>query len=257
MAPFSGMWVPIRYERLSEVCSCCGILGHLSRDCAQFYCSDRGFSSPPQYGEWLRFTGKGMVISNLVERENLGVSNREISQNQRLVIEVPPEEDSAIAMELAPRKTQVGIQINEPNEESQQRTSMRLSPAHYSLSGGSNAADKGKGKVVEMARRFRGSTPAFACPWRSKSSRRNLFLVVATVDSDRSSLMGVTNGGGSKLMQLLGFRTVSFGNEFKREMQACNQHLSEQLLSIFKTVPHIPMSMASGNTNFNEDEDLI
>lgn len=40
--PLSGLWVSFRYERLSELCGFCGIIGLASRDCDRLIRSDFG-----------------------------------------------------------------------------------------------------------------------------------------------------------------------------------------------------------------------
>lgn len=61
--PMFGSWIPIRYERLPDNCSFCGVIGHISRDCGYFYKFTRASSSAPQYGEWLRYGGRGEMIA--------------------------------------------------------------------------------------------------------------------------------------------------------------------------------------------------
>lgn len=67
--PLSGLWVPFRYERLLEICSICGIIGHVTRDCIQSSRSEGGSGSIPQYGDCLRFSRKGMVLNHFTARE--------------------------------------------------------------------------------------------------------------------------------------------------------------------------------------------
>lgn len=111
--PLIGMWISIRYERLPEFCSCCGIIGHISQDCARFYRSERGFNSPPQYEVWLRFFGKGMLMAHLSVKENVGVFYQNNSQPQHYAIDNPVVMETDIATGLAPRRTQTEIRIVE------------------------------------------------------------------------------------------------------------------------------------------------
>lgn len=107
-----------------------------------------------------------------------------------------------------------------------------MTPAHYSLVGGPNATVKGKEKVMEMARRFRGGVSAFACPWRSENSRRNI-LSSSALMSSVSLQAGVTIGESSNSKQAAGMEDETDKLNYEREMAECNQRLSEHLLSIF------------------------
>lgn len=141
----------MRYEWLPEICSNCGIIGHFSRDCAFLLRSDHGFNYPPQYGDWLQFSGKGMLITPISLRENDNVTDREIPQSQRLAIEVSPASIPAPTVNELPCPRHGRIRINEHVNNQEQRPQAPLSSAYYSLFGNLNGNSKGKEKVVEVA----------------------------------------------------------------------------------------------------------
>ncbi|KAK7860560.1 hypothetical protein CFP56_036702 [Quercus suber] len=52
------LWVSYKYERLPLFCHFCGLLGHNTEHCAEYYArSKNGSEVICQYGEWLKSAG--------------------------------------------------------------------------------------------------------------------------------------------------------------------------------------------------------
>ncbi|MDV3193917.1 MAG: hypothetical protein Q8835_02510 [Sweet potato little leaf phytoplasma] len=51
--PLGSIWTPIKYEKLPEICSYCGRIGHNSKECGSFYLVDGPSSQKHQYGTWM------------------------------------------------------------------------------------------------------------------------------------------------------------------------------------------------------------
>lgn len=53
-----GVWIPIKYEWLTDFCYICGRLGHTEKGCEGVYTRPKGLSGVKgQYGWWLRYIG--------------------------------------------------------------------------------------------------------------------------------------------------------------------------------------------------------
>lgn len=154
--PLSGLLIPFRYERLPELCSFCGLIGHVVRDCEQLLCSENGNNASHQYGEWLRFFGKGMILNNFVTREVGREADLETPQSQRLPIVVSPVPKRPLFGEAIAHQNQGGIHIAEPSEDRPIKSQASIPPAHYSLSGDPSASTKGKSKISDFVSMFKG-----------------------------------------------------------------------------------------------------
>lgn len=77
--PIGGCWIPIKFEKLPDFCSGCGLLGHVYKDCPGMTPLANG--SPivsHDYGSWLRFEGPSKPpvhkeVENNVEKEVVDV----------------------------------------------------------------------------------------------------------------------------------------------------------------------------------------
>lgn len=56
--PLGSCWSLIRYKKLPELCSFCGIIGHTAHNCSSFYMDSGSSSQRHQYGMWLQYTGR-------------------------------------------------------------------------------------------------------------------------------------------------------------------------------------------------------
>lgn len=51
-----GSWIKMRYERLSDLCFFCGIIGHIAKDCnLSFIINSSPSPKNNNFGPWLRF----------------------------------------------------------------------------------------------------------------------------------------------------------------------------------------------------------
>lgn len=58
--PIGGCWTPIRYERLPDFCSYCGMIGHTKGECEMEHIQGGAWQvQKNQYGPWLKFQGRG------------------------------------------------------------------------------------------------------------------------------------------------------------------------------------------------------
>lgn len=56
--PLGSCWSPIRYEKLPELCSFCGIIGHTAHNCSSFILGGSSSSQRHQYDMWLQYSGR-------------------------------------------------------------------------------------------------------------------------------------------------------------------------------------------------------
>lgn len=54
----NGCWSQIKYERLPELCSFCGIIGHGVKDCTVIFKQSSSSTLRMQYGQWMHYTGR-------------------------------------------------------------------------------------------------------------------------------------------------------------------------------------------------------
>lgn len=63
--PLGNCWTPIRYEKLPDLCSYCGRIGHSVKGCGSFYLADGSPSKKHQYGMWMNFSGRSSSLFRL------------------------------------------------------------------------------------------------------------------------------------------------------------------------------------------------
>lgn len=80
--PMGSCWTPIRYEKLPDLCSYCGIIGHSSKECSVFLFADGPSSLKQQYGPWMQFSRRTSTMyrspSNNPLSKNKMVSNSSV-----------------------------------------------------------------------------------------------------------------------------------------------------------------------------------
>lgn len=243
MGPLSGLWVPIRYERLPEICSFCGLTSHSSRDCALLLQSDCSVNHPHQYGDWLRFTGKGMLLNPILLREDNNMPDSENPQIQRLAIEVSLASIPVPTVNELPRPRYSGIRIIEPVEVQVQQSQPPLSPTYYSLSGAPTVFSKGKEKVIDVVTKVRSGrqTPAFL--WRLENSNRQIHSAVDQVEQRTKDPWSVTTFSDFTSLQSMGLNAENDPSNIKAVVKDCNRGLSINLLSIFKASEPLLMGL--------------
>lgn len=178
---------------------------------------DRGHNSPPQYGEWLRFGGRGGGLARVPERAEERDSERLELMNHPISVAGP------VAM------------VSEDLERLFGATERSLSPTRFSLSGGSVFVSKGKEKVSEMAVRFWGGSPAFARSWRAECSSDGRIPVteptppVQLLQTDVSGL----DFNSAINMKASVDEEVDLNND--REWEECNKRLNENLMALINS----------------------
>lgn len=130
-------------------------------------------NSPMQYEEWLKFSGKGLILSCGAEHDLGREAVRATPRSQRLDLVVSP---ISVPVEERPRPVQRGIRIVEPSKENSRLHHEKLMPVLYSLVGGALTVGlKGKEKVVETAAKSQwrpecsldgASSGRVGCKWR-------------------------------------------------------------------------------------------
>lgn len=194
-----GSWIPVQYERLPNFCFYCGIIGHLVKDCGKVLSIDRSICSSFNYGEWLRFDPKGVVMTGIpaggvaVGLEILHIHPR----NPSMAVSMVRFNGSAFGGVRI--RSQLGIGRQQENQ----------SATWYSLSGGAQFQDKGKGKQPE----FTSVGHLRPKQWQASSSSSQIPSVGGV------SPMNLVVPGG------LGHPTVSTGE--LNEMERCNQIIND------------------------------
>lgn len=149
--PLSGLWVPIRYERLPELCSYCGLISHSSRGCALFLQSENRARLSQQYGDWLQYTRKGMMPPPVLIREDNSAHPPYVSQGQRTPMAVTPTSVPVPTVNELPRTRFNGIRISEPVDAPPQQPSRSFSQDPRRFKGKEKILDaETKGKMVML-----------------------------------------------------------------------------------------------------------
>lgn len=62
--PMDGSWIQMRYERLPDQCSFCGIIGHNFKDCKTCYKKDLKEENPHQYDYLLKCSKRPPIYNS-------------------------------------------------------------------------------------------------------------------------------------------------------------------------------------------------
>lgn len=87
--PLGSIWMPIRSEKLPELCSFCGRIGHQSKDCVAFFLADDPSSQKHQYGMWMQYSGRSTNLFRSPSTSPLG-------KNSIMVYAFPTDQPSPV-----------------------------------------------------------------------------------------------------------------------------------------------------------------